>query len=109
MAGGRPVGRSVGRPAGWFSNILKNSKSRFVDYITVVCNDSTPLGYLGYCTGIKCVITKVKYIVELKDRVLVPWGPLSISAMAELVFFKNPLKLGKISLFLLNKVGKSWT
>ena len=28
---------------------------------------------------------KGKHIVELKDRVLVPWGPSSISAMAELV------------------------
>ena len=30
------------------------------------------------------MITKVKYIVELKDRVLAPWGPSSISAIAEL-------------------------
>ena len=33
----------------------------------------------------KCVTTKVKFIVELKDRVLAPWGPSSISAVAELV------------------------
>ena len=36
MAGGRPFGRLVGQSVGWFSNILKNSKSRFGDYITVV-------------------------------------------------------------------------
>ena len=31
------------------------------------------------------VMLKVKHIVELKDRVLAPWGPSSISAVAELV------------------------
>ena len=36
MAGGQPVGQLVGRSVGWFSNILKNSKSRFGDYIAVV-------------------------------------------------------------------------
>ena len=41
----------------------------------------------------KCVITKVKHIVELKDRVLASWGPSSISAVAKLVFFFE-LKLG---------------
>ena len=37
-----------------------------------------------YRHGIKCAITKVKHTVELKDRVLAPWGPSSISAVAEL-------------------------
>ena len=39
-----------------------------------------------YRHGIKCDITKVKHIVGLKDRVLAPWGPSSISAVTELVF-----------------------
>ena len=88
MAGGRPVGRLVGRSVGWFSNILKNSKSRFVDYINVVCTViNTLLIIVLYRHGIKCVVTRVKHIVELKDRVLVPWGPSSISAVAELVLY----------------------
>ena len=67
MAGGRPVCPLVG----WFSNILKNSKSRFVDYINLVCTViNTLLIIVLYRHGIKCVITRVKYIVELKDRVL---------------------------------------
>ena len=59
---------------------------RFGDYITVVCTlINTLLIIVLYRHGIKCVVTKVKYIVELKDRVLAPWGPSSISAKAELV------------------------
>ena len=86
MAGGRPLGRSVGRSVGWFSNISKNSKSSFVDYITVVCTIiNTLLIIVLNRHGIKCVITRVKNIVELKDRVLAPWGPSFISAVAELV------------------------
>ena len=34
---------------------------------------------------IKCVSINVIYMVELKHRVLAPWGPSSISAVAELV------------------------
>ena len=64
-------------------NILRNSKSRFGDYIAVVCTLIKILLIIVH--GIKCVITKVKYIVELKDRVLVPWDLSSISAVAELV------------------------
>ena len=67
---------------------MKNSKLRFGDYITVVCTlIKTILIIVLYRHrhGIKCVVTKVKYIVELKDRVLAPWGPSSISAKAELV------------------------
>ena len=44
-----------------------------------------------YCVpihaNIKCVSINVIYMVELKYRVLAPWGPSSISAVAELVFF----------------------
>ena len=65
---------------------MKNSKLRFGDYITVVCTlINNLLIIVLYRHGINCVITKVKYIVELKDRVLAPWGPSSISAEAELV------------------------
>ena len=68
-------------------NILKNSKSRFGDYIAVVCTLINTLLIIVLCRhGIKCVITKVKCIVELKDRVLTPWGPSSISVVAELVY-----------------------
>ena len=68
---------------------MKNSKSRFGDYITVVyALNYTYLIIVLYRHGIKCAITKVKHIVELKDRVLAPWGPSSISAVAELVVFK---------------------
>ena len=57
----------------------------FGDYITVICTlINTLLIIVLYWHGIKCVITKVKYIVELKDRVLAPWGPSSISSEAEL-------------------------
>ena len=33
----------------------------------------------------KCLVITVTYMVELQDRVLAPWGPSSISAVAELV------------------------
>ena len=33
----------------------------------------------------KYVVITVTYLVELQDRVLGPWGPSSISAVAELV------------------------
>ena len=124
------VGRSVvGRSVG-LQNILKNSKSRFGDYITVVYAlnntfliivlyrhdrlvgwlvcwsffkilrfgeyvaivytlNNTLLIIVLYRHGIKCAITKVKHIVELKDRVLAPWGPSSISAVAELVYLES--------------------
>ena len=78
------AGWSVGRSVVWsvgFQNILKNSKLRFV--ICTLIN--ILLIIVLYRHGNKCVITKVKYIVELKDRVLAPWGPSSISAEAELV------------------------
>ena len=79
------VSRLVG-----FENILKNSKLRFGDYVTVVCTlIYTLLIIVLYRHGIKCVITKVRYIVEPKDRVLAPWGPSSISAVAELVIKRN--------------------
>ena len=59
---------------------------RFGDYIPVVCTLINTLYIIVlYRHGIKCVITKVEYIVELKDRVLAPWGSSSISAVAELV------------------------
>ena len=72
MAGGWSVG--------WFvdllvslKNILKNAKSRFGDYKALVCTliNTLPIIVL-YKHGIKCVITKAEYIVELKDRVLAP-------------------------------------
>ena len=58
---------------------------RFGEYVAIVCTlIITLLIILLYRHGIKCAITKVKSIVELKDRVLTPWGPSSISAVAEL-------------------------
>ena len=54
--------------------------------MTVVCTViNTLLIIVLYRHGIKCVITRVKHIVELRDRVPAPWGPSSISAVAELV------------------------
>ena len=42
-----------------------------------------------YCVtilaSITCVAINVIYMVELNYRVIVPWGPSSISAVAELV------------------------
>ena len=42
-----------------------------------------------YCvpilTNVKCVAINGIYMVELKYRMLAPWGPSSISAIAELV------------------------
>ena len=72
----------VGLSVGWsFFKIL-----RFGEYKAIVCtlNNSLPIIVL-YRHSIECAISKVKYIVELKDRVLAPWGPSSISAIAELV------------------------
>ena len=37
--------------------------------------------------NINCVAINVIYMVELKYIVLAPWGPSSISAVAELVSF----------------------
>ena len=83
------VGQLVGWLVGWLvslQNILKNAKLRFGDYKTVVCTliNTLPIIVL-HRHGMKCVITKVEYILELKDRVLAPWGSSSISAVAELV------------------------
>ena len=75
------LGQLVGQPSKYF----ENSESRFGNYVAIVCTlINTLLIIVLYRHGIKCVITKVKYIVELKDRVLAPWGPSSISAVAEL-------------------------
>ena len=83
------IGWSVGQLVGRSSKYFENSESRFANYVAIVCTlISTLLIIVLYRNGIKCVITKVKYIVELKDRVLVPWGPSSISAVAELVIPK---------------------
>ena len=38
----------------------------------------------------KCLVITVTYMVELQDRVLAPWGPSSISAVAGLVDFFGP-------------------
>ena len=82
---GRWLGWSVGQLVG-LQNILRYSKSRFGDHIAIVCTlINTLLIKVLYRHSIKCVTTKVKYIVELKDRVLAPWVPSSISAVAELV------------------------
>ena len=40
----------------------------------------------------KCVVITVTYIVENQDRVLAPWGPSSISAVAELVDVEIAMK-----------------
>ena len=37
----------------------------------------------------KCVMKAAINMVELQDRVLAPWGPSSISAIAELVDLRN--------------------
>ena len=84
------VGWSVGQLVSRSSNYFDNSESRFGDYVAIVCTlINTLLIIVLYRHGIKCVITKVKYIVDFKDRVLVPWGPSSISAVAELVLSRN--------------------
>ena len=63
---------------------------RFGEYVAIVYTlINTLLIIVLYRHGIKCAITKVKHIVELKDRVLAPWGPSSISALAELVKDKS--------------------
>ena len=73
---------------------------RFGEYVAIVYTlINTLLIIVLYRHGIKCAITKVKHIVELKDRVLAPWGPLSISAIAELVIFReNELSMKNCSL-----------
>ena len=83
---GRSVGWLVGRSVSWlvcwsFFKIL-----RFGEYVAIVYTliNTLPIIVL-YRHGIKCAITKVKHIVELKDRGLAPWGPSSISAVAKLV------------------------
>ena len=80
---GRLVGRSVSWLVCWsFFKIL-----RFGEYVAIVHTlINTLLIIVLYRHGIKCAITKVKHIVELKDRVLAPWDPSSISAVAELVY-----------------------
>ena len=54
----------------------------------------------------------MKYVIELKDKVLAPWGPSSISAVAELVLPMSnvsecPEKGGKWIKFLCNAAFKS--
>ena len=66
-------------------NIMKNSKSRFGNYIAVVCTLIGILLIIVLRDGIKCVVINVKSTVELKDKLLAPWGLSSISAQAELV------------------------
>ena len=46
----------------------------------------------------KCVVITVTYMVELQDKVLAPWGLLSISAVAELVnrIFPNSQDAAKL-------------
>lgn len=46
----------------------------------------------------KCVAITVTYMVELQDRVLVPWDPLSISAVAKLVLIV--ISIGELVFFL---------
>ena len=80
------VGWSVSWLVCWsFFKIL-----RFGEYVAIVYTlINTLLIIVLYRHGIKCAITKVKHIVELKDRVLAPWGPSSISAVAELVITRH--------------------
>ena len=65
--------------AGWSISCLNRLVGRRSDFI------NTLLIIVLYRHGIKFVLTKVKYVIELKDRVLASEGPLSISAVAELV------------------------
>ena len=50
------------------------------------------LYYVPTSAHIKCVAINGIYMVELQDRVLAPWGPSSISAVAELVLFFKPYR-----------------
>ena len=78
---------------------------RFGEYVAIVYTlINTLLIIVLYRHGIKCAITKVKHIVELKDRVLAPWGPSSISAVAELVFYVFMHILKKLKKYL----EKNW-
>ena len=91
---GWSVGLLVGRAVSWlvcwpFFKIL-----RFGEYVAIVYTLINKLFIIVlYRHGIKYAITKVKHIVELKDRVLAPWGPSSISAVAELVYFFFELEI----------------
>ena len=38
-------------------------------------------------SALNCFVVNRTYVVEIQNRVLVPLGPSSISAVAELVFF----------------------
>ena len=44
---------------------------------------------IGALHILKCVMKAAINMVELQDRVLAPWGPSSISAIAELVDLRN--------------------
>ena len=80
------AGRLVGRAVSWlgcwsFFKILKFGENVATVYTLI----NTLLIIVLYRHGIKCAI---KHIVELKDRVLAPWGLSSVSAVAELVFIR---------------------
>ena len=42
----------------------------------------------------KCVVITVTYMAELQDRVIAPWGPSSIYAVAELVLSFGSILFG---------------
>ena len=58
----------------------------------------------------KCVVITVTYMVELQDRVLVPWGLSSISAVAEFVLCVYNAKTSRRAKFIfvavLQSIGK---
>ena len=54
---------------------------RFLEFIV----NLTKNVLFPHITTHKCVVIIVTNMVQLQDRVLVPWGPSSISAVAELV------------------------
>ena len=73
---GRLVGQLVGRSVSWLFGWSFFKILRFGEYVAIVYTlINTLLIIVLYRHGIKCAITKVKHIVELKDRVLAPWGP----------------------------------